>query len=101
MTFAFDHPSSGLPHPWNDPLGAVPLGADRPPDWMIPGAPDRHDFPFNDQGQRDYFAAVSNAALQRQAMLMGARARQVAQVNAASGNGRSDSSRVGFLLLLS
>lgn len=101
MTFAFSHPSPGLPHPWHDPLGTVPIGAERPPEWPVPGAPDLHDFPFDDRGQRDYYTAVRNADLQNQTVLAGARAMQVARANAASGQGRSDFSRAQFLLLLS
>lgn len=73
----------------------------RPPEWAGPGAPNPRDFPFDDQGQRDYYIAVRNAAIQSQAVFIGAGAMQVAQTNVASGHGKSEFSRAQFLLLLS
>jgi hypothetical protein len=106
VTFFFSHPPPELPHPWHDPLETPPLGAEQPPEWAVPGAPDPRDFPFDDQGQRDYYVAVSNVAVQRQPVLMGAGAKQAAamqeaQTNTASEQGKREFARAQFLLLLS
>jgi hypothetical protein len=54
-------PSLGSNHPWHDPLAPQDLFEPRP-DAEIAllggGGPRPQDFPFDDQGRRDYYAAV-------------------------------------------
>jgi hypothetical protein len=64
-----DHPPAfGNHHPWIDPLAPQDLFNPRPDaDIAMAGslAPNPHDFPFTEQGRRDYYAAVSSAAQQQ------------------------------------
>jgi hypothetical protein len=68
----FDHPSAfGAQHPWHDPFAPQDLFNPRPDqDLAIAGsfAPRPEEFPFTDQGRRDYYDAV-RAAGQQQTML--------------------------------
>ena len=91
---SFFQPMPGLPHPWNDPLAMPPPDVDRP-EWAMPYAPDPRDFPFNEQGRREYYRQASLAAYQHYALL---HARHVAS-GARPEPGPADYSV--FLLLLS
>ncbi len=99
MSFSPSHPPWPLRHPWDEPLSPRPIGVDRPPDWTLPFAPDPHDFPFDEQGQRDYYVATVSAARQREIEL---RMRHEAEIGQAGReNSARESARRQFLLLLS
>jgi hypothetical protein len=66
-----DHPSAFGSHPWTDPFAPQDFLNPRPDqDLAIAGAraPRPEDFPYTDQGQRDYYDAVRVAA-QRELMM--------------------------------
>jgi hypothetical protein len=80
-----DHPPGfGTQHPWHDPLAPQDVLNPRPDaDLAIAGslAPRPEDFPFTDQGRRDYYAAVGSAA--RQQLMM--QHRHVHEIDAVQG----------------
>lgn len=102
-----EHPTAfGTQHPWRNPLAAEDIFSPRPDqDFLIAGslAPRPEDFPFSDDGRRDYYAAVSAAArkqelLQYMHMDQMWAAHQAAAANAAKA--ADHRTRQGGLLLL-
>lgn len=67
-----DHPPVfGPQHPWHDPLAPQDFFNPRPDaDLAMAGslAPRPEDFPFTDEGRREYYAAVNSAAQQQMIM---------------------------------
>jgi hypothetical protein len=99
--YRYSHPDPDplRPHPWDDSRIPVPLGAQRPPDWVRDLAHDRvspHDFPFDGDGRHAYYDAQTRTAHELEETL---RHRQ-----AGSGDGQREKvqqGRTAFLLLLS
>jgi hypothetical protein len=87
MSFQGDHPFPGQPHPWTDPLAPPDLMNPRP-DWalgMAAGlAPSPEDFPMDEMGKRDYYAAVESSVQQMMAMQHHAMERHLAERRAVS-----------------
>lgn len=104
-------PQFGPSHPWHDPLAPQDIFNPRPDADLAfagPMAPRPEDFPFTDQGRRDYYAAVSAAAQQQMGMQQHqaamqhqqAHAVQVARIRAEEAALAAERERqAGFLLL--
>jgi hypothetical protein len=102
-----DHPPAfGHQHPWIDPLAPQDLLNPRPDaDLVVAGslAPSPQDFPFTEQGRRDYYAAVNSAAQQQMMMqqqqthMQAARAARLNQESTA--RALEHQRKVAFLLL--
>ncbi|HEX5594043.1 MAG TPA: hypothetical protein VFX35_11930 [Solirubrobacterales bacterium] len=61
------HPPAPWNHPWNDPLAPPDLLHPRPDaDLAFLGGtgPQPEDFPYTEEGRRDYYTAASSAAHQ-------------------------------------
>jgi hypothetical protein len=72
MMYAREHPPAfGSQHPWHDPFVPQDLFNPRPDQELAiagPLAPSPENFPFTDDGRRDYYEAV-RAAAQQQTMM--------------------------------
>jgi len=100
-----DHPPTfGSQHPWHDPLAPQDIFNPRPDgELALAGslAPRPEDFPFTEEGRRDYYSAVKSVAQQmmHQQQMHHMQASYAVQARAEEDAARKR--RVSFLLLMS
>lgn len=102
-----DHPPAfGAQHPWHDPLAPQDVFNPRPDvELALAGslAPRPEDFPFTEEGRRNYYSAVKSVA-QQQMMVQQQQMHQMQAVRAAHAREEEDAARkqrASFLLLMS